>query len=75
MYSLLRVSLYPNRLSSTTGGNREIDQLYMTSRVSNMQGKRNFLKLVDKFSKIKKSGKTENKEYIKLQYFIVTALY
>ena len=47
-----------NRLSSTTGGNREIDKL--TSKVSNITRKTT---LVDMFSKINlKSGKTENIE-------------
>ena len=36
------------------GGNREMDQLYATSQVSNKTRKQNFLKFVDMFSKIKK---------------------
>ena len=49
-----------NRLSSTTGGNREIDKLYLTPKVSNITRKTT---LVDMFSKINlKSGKTENIE-------------
>ena len=43
-----------NRLSSTIGDNREMDQLYTTtSQVSNITRKRNFLTLVDMFFKIK----------------------
>ena len=33
----------PNRLSSTIGGNREMDQLYTTSQVSNITRKTKFL--------------------------------
>ena len=32
----------PNRLSSTIGGNREMDQLYTTSQVSNMTRRTKF---------------------------------
>ena len=32
----------PNRLSSTIGGNREMDQLYTTSQVSNITRKTKF---------------------------------
>ena len=46
------IYIYPNRFSSTIGGNREMDQLYSTSQVSNIK-KPNFLTLVDMFSKIK----------------------
>ena len=38
----LRVRPSPNRLSSTIGGNREMDQLYMTSQVSNITLKTKF---------------------------------
>jgi len=31
-----RTLMHPNRLSSTIGGNREINQLYTTSQVSNI---------------------------------------
>ncbi len=41
--------LEPNRLLSTIGGNREMHQLYMTSQVSNVRWKTNFLTLVDMF--------------------------
>ena len=45
---------YQNRISSTIGGNREMEQLYTTSQVSNITiGKLNFITLVDMFSKIK----------------------
>ena len=50
---LSRRSVVTNRLSSTIGGNREIDQLYTTSQVSNITGKLNDLTLVKMFSKIK----------------------
>ena len=44
-----------------------MDQIYITSQVSNISRK---TKLVDMFSKIKsKSVKTENKEHIKLDLF------
>ena len=36
-----------NRLSSTIGGNREMDQLYTSAQVSNITRKHNFLTLVD----------------------------
>ena len=42
-------------LSSTRGGNREMDQLYMTSQVSNSN-------ITRKTSKLNKSVKTENRE-------------
>ena len=35
-------SKYPNRLSSTRGGNREMDQLYTTSQASNIPRKTKF---------------------------------
>ena len=35
--------VYSNRLSSTIGGNREINQLYTTSQVSNITRKTTFL--------------------------------
>ena len=34
--------MHPNRLSSTIGGNREMDQWYMTSQVSNITRKIKF---------------------------------
>ena len=34
--------IYENRFSSTIDGNREIDQLYMTSQVSNITRKTKF---------------------------------
>ena len=44
----------PNRLSSTIGGNREMDQLYTTSQVSNITRKTKFSHIIlDMFSKIK----------------------
>ena len=54
-----------NRLLSTIVGNREMDQLYMTSQVSNFtRKKQNVLTLVDMFSKIKsKSLKIENNQH------------
>ena len=48
----------PNRLSSTIGGNREIDQLYMTSQVSNIT-----FQLYIKYNILFLSVKIENKEY------------
>ena len=45
------MQVFSKRLSSTIGGNREMDQLYSTSQVSNIK-KPNFLTLVDMFSKI-----------------------
>jgi len=56
MYMIMRefvniMQVFSKRLSSTIGGNREMDQLYSTSQVSNIK-KPNFLTLVDMFSKI-----------------------
>ena len=40
------VQMYANRLSSTIGGNREMDQLYTTSLVSNITKKTKFSHII-----------------------------
>ena len=55
-----KIPVKANRLSSTIGGNREIDQLYTTSQVSNITRKTKFrLPFVDMFSMIKKKCKNK----------------
>jgi len=39
-------------LNPRVGGNREMDRVYKTSQVSNIQGKQNVLTIVDMFSKM-----------------------
>ena len=51
---------YQNRLSITIGGNRERDQLYTTSQVSNIK------EILTCFPRLYKKCKTETKEHIKL---------
>ena len=71
----LLVYFRPNRLSSTIGGNREMDQLYTTSHVWNITRKTTFSSM---FSKIKwKSVKTEKGHKIPLislqtKHFVIT---
>ena len=57
-----------NRLSSTKGGNREMDKLYKMSQVSNITRKTKFSHIAWHVfqDQIKKWKKKENKEHIKL---------
>ena len=41
-----KIPVKANRLSSTIGGNREIDQLYTTSQVSNITSKMKFYHII-----------------------------
>ena len=50
-----------NRLSSTNGGNREMDQLSTKSQVSNITKKKKFSQIIGHVFQDKKSVKTENK--------------
>ena len=56
MKSLGRIdkSVNPNRLSSTIGGNREMDNYKRRHKGQIQQGKRNFLTLVDCFPRLNK---------------------
>ena len=51
-----------NRLSSTIGGNREMDQLYTTSQVPNITRKAKFSHMF--LTRLNEECKTENKEQI-----------